>query len=80
MTGCFHVAPASCELCDGTAHDELDALLDEHGPTGEACIGIDWDGQLCPRRAEDGSLFCEVTHSVLGADRLADAPVLEVAA
>lgn len=80
MSGCWHPAPwIDCRECSGDAHDELDALLDAHGPVGEACAGLDWDGQPCPRRAEDGSPYCEITHSVLGADRLTDIPA-EVAA
>lgn len=76
---CSCTGPASCAWCDGTAADEADARFGDYGPIGEACSGIDWDGQPCPRRAEDGSLWCEVTHSVLAADRL-PAVRIEVAA
>lgn len=73
---CTHTAPASCPRCDGTAADELDARWGDYGPVGEACAGLDWDSLPCPRRAEDGSPWCDM-HAVPGADRL---PTVEVIA
>lgn len=66
---CTHTAPASCDLCDGTAADAIALVLDVYGPVGEACAGIDWDDQPCPRRAETGSVWCDL-HVAPGAVRL----------
>lgn len=59
----------SCTWCDGTAADDLDAVTDVYGPTGEACTGLGDDGHGCPRRAEDGTPWCPGC-SVLAVDRL----------
>lgn len=81
---CTCVGEASCAWCMGDLADEADARFGDYGPVGEACAGIDWDGQPCPRRAEDGSVWCEITHSVLAVDRLPTQPIpivrIEVAA
>lgn len=80
---CTCVGEASCARCDGTLADEMDARFGDYGPVGEACAGVDWDGQPCPRRAEDSSPYCDL-HSVLGADWLPTQPIpivrIEVAA
>jgi hypothetical protein len=53
----------ACPACDGTlAELQPDDL-------GEACIAYEDHTELCPRRAETGSLYCH-THQYLATDRL----------
>lgn len=80
---CWRHPSLECPRCNGQAADELDALYGHYGPTGEACAGTDWDGQPCPRRAENGSAWCDL-HATPGVDRLPPQPIpivwIEVAA
>lgn len=62
---CWRHPSLECPRCNGTAAD----ALGDWGPVGEACAGLDWDGQPCPRRAETGSVWCDL-HVAPGAVRL----------